>query len=167
MTDFLAVLIPMPVLLPLIGAGFALVLSKHTRSQNLVSLLTLTAVMVIAFILLVGVDREGPQVVAIAGWEAPAGIVLVADRLSALMLVVSSLVTLCVLIYALSQDANDDSNETPISVFNPSYLILCAGVANAFLAGDLFNLYVASRCSCSPRTSCSPWARRPSGSGQA
>lgn len=142
MTDFLAVLIPMPVLLPLIGAGLALVLSKHTRSQNLVSLLTLTAVMVIAFILLIGVDREGPQVVAIAGWEAPAGIVLVADRLSALMLVVSSLVTLCVLIYALSQDANDDSNETPISVFNPSYLILCAGVANAFLAGDLFNLYV-------------------------
>ncbi|MDN5552070.1 MAG: Na+/H+ antiporter subunit D, partial [Brevibacterium sp.] len=42
----------------------------------------------------------------------------------------------------LSQDANDDSNETPISVFNPSYLVLCAGVANAFLAGDLFNLYV-------------------------
>src|SRR5699024_5731289 len=49
---------------------------------------------------------------------------------------------LCVLVYALSQDANDDSNETPISVFNPSYLVLCAGIANSFLAGDLFNLYV-------------------------
>ena len=68
--------------------------------------------------------------------------VLVADRLSSLMLIVSSLVTLCVLVYALSQDANDDSNETPISVFNPSYLVLCAGIANSFLAGDLFNLYV-------------------------
>ncbi|RAF55814.1 Na+/H+ antiporter subunit D, partial [Burkholderia multivorans] len=105
-------------------------------------LLTLSAVMVIAVVLLVGVDQEGPQVVAIAGWEAPAGIVLVADRLSTLMLVVSCLVTLAVLIYALSQDASDYSDETPISVFNPSYLILCAGVANAFLAGDLFNLYV-------------------------
>ncbi|NNV09354.1 Na+/H+ antiporter subunit D, partial [Geobacillus sp. MMMUD3] len=92
MTELLAVLIPMPVLLPLIGAGLALVLSKHSRSQNLVSLLTLSAVMVIAVVLLVGVDQEGPQVVAIAGWEAPAGIVLVADRLSTLMLVVSCLV---------------------------------------------------------------------------
>src|SRR5699024_10855566 len=79
---------------------------------------------------------------AIGGWQPPAGIVLVADRLSSLMLIVSSLVTLCVLVYALSQDANDDSNETPISVFNPSYLVLCAGIAHSFLAGDLFHLYV-------------------------
>ncbi|MGO2037095.1 MAG: Na+/H+ antiporter subunit D [Brevibacterium sp.] len=142
MIDILPTLVPLPVLLPLIGAGLALVLSKHSRAQNLVSILTLSAVMIIAFILLFGVDSNGPQVVAIGGWQPPVGIVLVADRLSALMLVVSSLVTLCVLVYALSQDANDDSNETPISVFNPSYLVLCAGVANAFLAGDLFNLYV-------------------------
>lgn len=142
MTELLSILVPLPVLLPLIGAGIALVLSKHSKAQNIVSLLTLSAVMVIAFILLFGVDREGAQVVAIGGWQPPAGIVLVADRLSVLMLVVSSMVTLFVLIYALSQDANDDSDETPISVFNPSYLVLCAGVANAFLAGDLFNLYV-------------------------
>ncbi|MDN5807663.1 MAG: Na+/H+ antiporter subunit D [Brevibacterium sp.] len=142
MNDLLPALVPLPVLLPLIGAGLALVLSKHSRAQNLVSILILSAVMVISLVMLFAVDAQGPQVVAIGGWAPPAGIVLVADRLSSLMLVVSSLVTLCVLIYALSQDANDDSNETPISVFNPSYLVLCAGVANAFLAGDLFNLYV-------------------------
>ena len=142
MIDLLPVLVPLPVLLPLLGAGIALILSKHTRMQNLVSVAILVAVMVIATIILFGVDMHGPQVVAIGGWQPPAGIVLVADRLSALMLIVSSLVTLCVLVYALSQDANDDSNETPISVFNPSYLVLCAGIANSFLAGDLFNLYV-------------------------
>ncbi|WP_350269908.1 Na+/H+ antiporter subunit D [Brevibacterium sp. CBA3109] len=142
MIDLLPVLVPLPVLLPLIGAGLALVLSKYSRAQNIVSILILSAVMIISLIMLFGIDAHGPQVVAIGGWQPPAGIVLVADRLSSLMLVVSSLVTLCVLVYALSQDANDDSNETPISVFNPSYLVLCAGVANAFLAGDLFNLYV-------------------------
>ncbi|RBP67087.1 multisubunit sodium/proton antiporter MrpD subunit [Brevibacterium sanguinis] len=142
MTELLSVLVPLPVLLPLLGAGLALALSRHSRAQNVVSIVVLSAVMIIAFILLFGVDREGAQVVAIGGWQPPAGIVLVADRLSVLMLVVSSMVTLCVLVYALSQDASDDSNETPISVFNPSYLVLCAGVANAFLAGDLFNLYV-------------------------
>ncbi|MGO1312921.1 MAG: Na+/H+ antiporter subunit D, partial [Brevibacterium aurantiacum] len=107
MIDLLPVLVPLPVLLPLIGAGLALVLSKHSRAQNIVSILILSAVMVISLIMLFGVDAEGPQVVAIGGWEPPAGIVLVADRLSSLMLVVSSLVILCVLIYALSQDAND------------------------------------------------------------
>ena len=142
MIDLLPVLVPLPVLLPLIGAGIALILSKHTRTQNIVSIAILVAVMVIATMILFGVDAHGPQVVAIGGWQPPAGIVLVADRLSSLMLIVSSLVTLCVLVYALSQDANDDSNETPISVFNPSYLVLCAGIANSFLAGDLFNLYV-------------------------
>ena len=29
-----------------------------------------------------------------------------------------------------------------MSIFHPTYLILVAGVSNAFLAGDLFNLYV-------------------------
>src|SRR5699024_3996373 len=139
--DLLPVLVPLPVLLPLIGAGIARILSKNTRAQNIVSVGILCAVMVIATLILIGTDANGPQVVAIGGWQPPAGIVLVADRLSSLMLIVSSLVTLCVLVYALSQDANDDSNETPISVFNPSYLVLCAGIANSFLAGDLFNLY--------------------------
>src|SRR5699024_7837561 len=118
------------------------ILSKNTRAQNIVSVGILCAVMVIATLILIGTDANGPQVVAIGGWQPPAGIVLVADRLSSLMLIVSSLVTLCVLAYALSQDANDDPNETPISVFTPSYLVVCAGIANSFLAGDLFNLYV-------------------------
>ncbi|MBD4398837.1 Na+/H+ antiporter subunit D, partial [Xanthomonas citri pv. citri] len=30
----------------------------------------------------------------------------------------------------------------PVSIFHPTFLILVAGVSNAFLAGDLFNLYV-------------------------
>src|SRR5690625_7087921 len=31
---------------------------------------------------------------------------------------------------------------TPLSIYHPTYLVLHAGVANAFLAGDLFNLFV-------------------------
>ena len=66
------------------------------------------------------------------------------DRLAALLLVVSSIVTLSVYLYAVGQDSSDAevSGDTPVSIFNPAYLILCAGVSNAFLAGDLFNLYV-------------------------
>ena len=36
----------------------------------------------------------------------------------------------------------DGDRDAPVSIFHPTYLILVAGVSNAFLAGDLFNLYV-------------------------
>ena len=70
------------------------------------------------------------------------GIDLVADRLSALMLTISSAVTLCVLLYSLAQGGEDDEESAPVSIYHPTYLVLTAGVANAFLSGDLFNLYV-------------------------
>ncbi len=75
-------------------------------------------------------------------WAAPVGINLVADRLSALMLSISSAVTLCVLLYSLAQGRDDDEESAPISIYHPTYLVLTAGVANAFLSGDLFNIYV-------------------------
>jgi multicomponent Na+:H+ antiporter subunit D len=84
----------------------------------------------------------GPLVVNVGGWPAPIGIVLVADQLAALMLVVSSAVTLCVLVYSIGQGIADGGEVTPVSVYHPTYLILTAGVTTAFLAGDLFNLYV-------------------------
>jgi len=85
---------------------------------------------------------SGPLVLDVGGWAAPVGIDLVADRLSALMLTVSSAVTLCVLLYSLAQGEADGDDEAPVSIYHPTYLILTAGVANAFLSGDLFNIYV-------------------------
>src|SRR5690625_4970371 len=78
----------------------------------------------------------------IGGWSAPIGIVLVADRLSALMLLVSTIVSLCVLVYALGQGVVEFGRDTPLSVYHPTYLVLVAGISNAFLSGDLFNIYV-------------------------
>ena len=72
----------------------------------------------------------------------PLGITLVVDRLSALMLVVSSIVLLAVVFYAIGQGIRDGDERQPVSIFLPTYLALSAGVCNAFLAGDLFNLFV-------------------------
>ena len=72
----------------------------------------------------------------------PLGITLVVDRLSALMLVVSSIVLLAVVFYAIGQGIRDGDERQPVSIFLPTYLVLSAGVCNAFLAGDLFNLFV-------------------------
>lgn len=137
-------LVPLPVILPLLGAGLTLALFGRPRLQKFVSVTTLVAVLAVAATLLVLV-RDGPLVVEVGHWAAPVGIVVVADRLSALMLTVSAAVTLCVLLY--SQAQGDDEETTarrtgPVSIYHPTYLILTAGVSNAFVSGDLFNIYV-------------------------
>lgn len=136
------VLVPLVVTIPLLGAALTLALGRRRSQQIAVSIVALTAVAVISAILLVQVDRTGPVVVAVGGWEAPWGIVLVADRLSAIMLLISALMLLGVLLFAVGQGIVDSDRETPVSIFHPTYLVLAAGVFNAFIAGDLFNLYV-------------------------
>ena len=134
-------LVPLPVVLPLSGAGLTLALFGRPRLQRVVSLVVLSAVLVVAVALLVLAD-DGPLVSEVGGWAAPVGIALVADRLSALMLTVSAAVVLCVLVYSLSQEQDSDQQTAPVSIYHPTYLVLVAGVANAFLSGDLFNIYV-------------------------
>ncbi|MDQ4085508.1 MAG: Na+/H+ antiporter subunit D [Actinomycetota bacterium] len=141
-SPLVSVLGPMPVLLPLLAAGLALLFTRSHTAQRLISLIVLTTMLAIAVTLLVVADQQGAQAVALGGWEPPLGVVLVVDRLSALMLVVSSTVMLGVLAYAVGQGTRDDDDETPVSIYHPTYLVLAAGVSNAFLAGDLFNLYV-------------------------
>ena len=135
-------LIPLVVILPLLGAASALILSKRPRAQRLVTLVALTAVLVVGTILLIDVQMSGPLAMEVGGWAAPFGIVLVVDRLSALMVVVSAIVLLAVLVFSVGQGLADGHDETPVSIYYPTYLILTAGVLNAFVAGDLFNLYV-------------------------
>jgi multicomponent Na+:H+ antiporter subunit D len=140
MTDY-SWLVPLPVVLPLFGAGLALAMYRKPRVQRWISVIALSLVLVVAATLLVQADN-GPLVVDVGGWAAPVGIDLVADRLSALMLTVSSAVTLCVQLYSLAQGEADGDEAAPVSIYHPTYLILAAGVANAFLSGDLFNIYV-------------------------
>jgi len=140
MTD-LTWLVPLPVVLPLTGAGLALALWRHARAQRVISVVALSLTLAASCVLLFGADAA-PLIVDVGGWSAPVGISLVADRLSSLMLAISSAVTLCVLVYSLAQGVADGDEETPVAIYHPSYLVLAAGIAIAFLSGDLFNLYV-------------------------
>ncbi|RKN49217.1 Na+/H+ antiporter subunit D [Micromonospora endolithica] len=135
-------LVPLPVVVPLLGAALALLLARWPALQRTVSVACLTATLVVAVTLLVQAYRYGPVVVHVGGWPTPVGIVLVADQLAALMLVVSSAVTLCVLLYSIGQGQSETGESAPLTIFHPTYLVLTAGVTNAFLAGDLFNLFV-------------------------
>lgn len=138
----MSALVPLLVALPLLGAAVTLIFGKRIRLQAVVSVITLVLVSIIAAVLLVTVDATAPIAVSVGGWPAPFGIVLYVDRLAALLVLVSSIVLLAVLLFSIGQGSADGAEETPISIFNPSYLILAAGIFNAFIAGDLFNLYV-------------------------
>lgn len=135
-------LLPLPVVVPLLGAALTLILANLPRAQRTVSVVALSANLVVAVALLVQAYRHGPVVTQVGGWPAPVGIVLVADQLAALMLVVSSVVVLCVLFYSIGQGRSETSESAPVSIYHPTYLVLTAGITNAFLAGDLFNLFV-------------------------
>jgi multicomponent Na+:H+ antiporter subunit D len=93
---------------------------------------------VAAVLLLVHVDSHGPVTTSMGGWPDAISITFVADRLGALMLVVGNLMMLAVLVYAVAQGSSDERSPW----YAPAYLALIAGVSGAFLAGDLFNLFV-------------------------
>jgi multicomponent Na+:H+ antiporter subunit D len=132
-------LLPLPVLLPLIGAALSILAGRSRVVQRAISLSVLTAVVGIAVAILVTVDEDGVVSTQAGDWYAPVGISLVADRFSAIMLLTASCVLLAVVVYAIGQPGAERNHVG----FQSVYLILAAGVAAAFLTGDLFNLFVA------------------------
>ncbi|BBG00607.1 MULTISPECIES: Na+/H+ antiporter subunit D [Pseudonocardia] len=139
----LQALVAFPVLLPMLGAAASVIVGRHASLQRVIGVVTLAIVCVVAGILLVAADRNGPVVAELGGWPAPMGIALVADRMSALLLLISSLVTLAVLVYAIDQRISDYGRETASTTFHPIFLLLSTGVSLAYLTGDLFTLFVA------------------------
>ncbi|WAB83973.1 Na+/H+ antiporter subunit D [Microcella daejeonensis] len=135
-------LVPLVVLVPLLGAAATLLVGRRARPQRVIAISALVIELALGVLLLVIVDAGGPLVVEVGGWQAPFGIVLIVDRLAALMVLVSSIVLLAVLVFSVGQGLADGDDETPVSIYNPTYLILTTGVMVAFVAGDLFNLYV-------------------------
>ena len=142
------VLAPLPVLVPMIAAAMTLFAGRMPRLQRALTVLALTVVLVVSAMLVHLADRDGTIALQVGGWGptepgmGPLGITLVIDRLSALMLVVSAIVLLAVVFYAIGQGIRDGDERQPVSIFLPTYLVLAAGVFMAFSAGDLFNLFV-------------------------
>lgn len=135
-------IVALPVAIPLLGAALTLIAGRRPRIQLAISVVALALVLAVSIVLLLQVEANGTIAFSVGNWPAPIGIELVADRLSVLMVLVSAAVTLAVLIYSQGQGISDANEETPLSIYHPTYLVLVAGVTDAFLAGDLFNMFV-------------------------
>ena len=127
----------MPIVLPLVSAAILLAIGDKRRwLRSLVNIVATLAGLVIALLLVRAVD-EGRIIVYLASnWVAPFGIVLVVDRLSALMLLMVGLLSAGAAVYAEAGWARAGA------YFHPLFQIHLLGLNGAFLTGDLFNLFV-------------------------
>lgn len=132
-------LLTLPVLGPLVAAALCLVF-RRLNVQRAISFASLTVAAGCAVAVFVNVWGDGEvRVARMGGWPGSFAITFVADRLSAVMLLVALAAVTLVLIYAIGQRAPDERS----SFYHPVYMVMSAGIAQALLAGDLFNLFVA------------------------
>ncbi len=126
-----------PVLLPLLAGVLLLLLYQQSLLfRRILSIATVIAQIGLAIALMVAVSSGDILVYALGNWPAPYGIVLVADRLAAGMLLITGLLSLCVLLYAI-RDTDRAGRH-----FHVLFQLQLFGLNGAFLTGDLFNLFV-------------------------
>ena len=127
----------LPILAPLIAA--IICLAGHKRGlgfQRLISFISVLIMPVLAVVLLVSAARDEITVYALGDWRAPFGIVLVLDRLAAAMLMLTSVLAIPALIYAMAGTDGKGKH------FHPLFQFQLVGLNGAFLTGDIFNLFV-------------------------
>jgi multicomponent K+:H+ antiporter subunit D len=128
-------LVVLPIVLPLVaGALIVLVDERRYALKATISLASLCALLVIGVALLAVGDTA--RVYALGDWPAPFGIVLVADRLSAAMVLLAAVLALAASIFSLARWQRAGPR------FHALVQFLIMGLDGAFLTGDLFNLFV-------------------------
>lgn len=143
MTGWMQHLIIGPIVLPLVvAAGMLLIDERRRILKAALSLAAMVAMLIMAAVLIhesaTGAADGGDlaRVYALGDWSAPFGIVLVADRLSTLMLALTAVLGLFALVFSLARWDRAGPR------FHVLFLLLIMGVNGALLTGDLFNLFV-------------------------
>lgn len=127
-----------PVILPaVLGAFIVLTMRNDLMLQRVFSLAGTGILAAIAVALLYAATMDPPEVYLLGNWPAPFGIVLVLDRLSALMVAITAFLALCVQLYAISTDWDARGRH-----FHALFQFQLMGICGAFLTGDAFNLFV-------------------------
>jgi len=119
------------------GAAIVLFLRHHLTLSRLASIGSCLTLVAVAGVLVVEAGDGLIQSYAMGNWRAPFGIVLVLDRLAAMMLLLTAVLALIVLVYAISTGTDRKGWH-----FHPLFQFQLLGLNGAFLTGDLFNLFV-------------------------
>ncbi|MGI1662642.1 monovalent cation/H+ antiporter subunit D [Palleronia sp. KMU-117] len=127
-----------PVVLPALLAPLIAFVMRHditlARSASMAGTIALVAIA----IGLTAMAADGTtHVYRLGDWPAPFGIVLVLDRLSALMVLLTSVLALIVLLHAIATGWDARGRH-----FHSLFQFQLMGICGAFLTGDVFNLFV-------------------------
>jgi multicomponent K+:H+ antiporter subunit D len=127
-----------PVVLPsLLAALMVITMRGDLLLQRVAGVAGVVALNGIALALLWAATTHGPEAYFLGDWPAPFGIVLVLDRLSAMMVALLAVLALAVVLYAIGSGWDAKGAH-----FHPLLQFLLMGIGGAFLTGDAFNLFV-------------------------
>ena len=127
-----------PVVLPALLAPLIGFVMRHDITLARAASLAGTVALVGVSIGLAALAAEGgTQVYRLGDWPAPFGIVLVLDRLSALMVLLTAVLALIVLLHAIATQWDSRGRH-----FHALFQFQLMGICGAFLTGDIFNLFV-------------------------
>ena len=127
-----------PIVLPALLAPFIVLAARyHIGIQRVFSIAGVVTLIVIAAGLAWGAADGTVMLYLLGDWAAPFGIVLVGDRLSTMMVLLTAVLALFVLIYAIASGWDDRGRH-----FHALFQFQLMGIMGAFLTGDLFNLFV-------------------------
>ncbi|MQY42994.1 monovalent cation/H+ antiporter subunit D [Epibacterium sp. SM1969] len=127
-----------PIILPAVVAPLiAMVTRHHMDLSRIFSLATSAALVALTLVLGLQVADGSVQVYELGDWNAPFGIVLVLDRLSAMMCILTAVLALVVNLYAVGSGWDARGRN-----FHSLFLFQLMGIQGAFLTGDAFNLFV-------------------------
>lgn len=127
-----------PLLVPAVVAPFILLLLRHDLLLQRVAALASGLVMVgLTLALLVAANGGTVESYELGTWPAPFGIVLVLDRLSALMVTLTAVLGLVVLAYVIATGWDRRGRN-----FHALFQFQMLGLFGAMLTGDIFNLFV-------------------------
>ena len=127
-----------PIILPAFLAPFIVLAARyHIGIQRVFSVAGVIALIGIAIGLAWQVSDGSVVYYRLGDWAAPFGIVVVGDRLSTLMVLLTSVLALFVLLYAIGSGWDNRGRH-----FHALFQFQLMGILGAFLTGDLFNLFV-------------------------
>jgi len=131
-------LLILPVIIQLFVAIIALFFWRNVPVQRFISVFGGIVALIASISLFVKVNQQGILTMNAANWEAPFGIVFVADLFSSTMVLLTSISGLCVSIFSTVAISSQRLKFGYFSIFH----FLLMGLNGAFLTGDIFNLYV-------------------------
>jgi multicomponent Na+:H+ antiporter subunit D len=127
-----------PILIQFLISVTLMFLWKKVMAQRVLSIIGSSIALIFSITLFSQVWRNGTMAMQAGNWEAPFGITLVSDTLSATLVLLTGIVGLSISVFAAGSVVNARARFG----FFPILHFLFMGLCGSFLAGDIFNLYV-------------------------